>query len=350
MVRAFFLLTLLATSAHAEIELFTMGPGEEIFSTFGHAAICVRDPRSPQGRCYNYGTADFRTPLPLTWSFIRGRALFWVSVLDTPSMLNYYAMADRAVYRQVLSLSPQQDELLAQLLEASTDERVKYYRYHHFNDNCTTRIRDLVNQASGGRLDQPRNGRRKSFRQWSREGFAGNLPLLMAVELLLGRSADRVTDSWDAMFLPSELRVEVAARLASPPQLLVKSSRPPLSGSPYLGELGFVALGLLLAALAMTRVGLAVDGIFLGLVATILWALFALSSFPELTRNENLLAYWPTDLALGFLPRPWLRRYLDVRLVGLALLVVGHLFIFVQPLATLALPLLPLVAARLHLR
>jgi hypothetical protein len=349
-VRVFFLLTLLTAPARAEIELFTMGPGEELFSTFGHAAICVRDPRSPEGRCYNYGTADFRTPLPLTWSFIRGRALFWVSVLDTPSMLRYYASVDRAVYRQVLSLPAGQDRLLAQLLEASTDERVKYYRYHHFNDNCTTRIRDLVDQATGGRLRQPRNDRQKSFRQWAREGFAGNLPLLMAVELLLGRSADRVTDSWDAMFLPSELRDEVANRLHSPPSLLVKSTRAPLGGSPWLGELGFVIAGLLLAALALTGPGLLFDGMLLGLVATILWALFALSSFPELTRNENLLAYWPTDLALGFLPRPWLRRYLDVRLIALGLLVIGHLFLFLQPLATLALPLFPLIAARLRLR
>jgi hypothetical protein len=345
-MRALLLLFLATQARAATVELYTMGPGEELFSTFGHAAICVRE----TDRCYNYGTADFRTPLPLTWSFVRGRALFWVSVLPTGAMLRYYASVDRAVWRQVLPLPPDQGDRLAQLLEDSTAENVKYYRYHHFNDNCTTRIRDLVDRAVGGTLRDPRADRQKSFRQWARDGFAGNWPLLMAVELLLGRSADRRTDSWDAMFLPSELRAEVAARLHAPPQLVVASTFKSPGGAPWLGEAAFVLLGLLLAALALTRPGLIADGIVLGLVGTILWLLFALSTFPELTRNENLIAYWPTDVLIGFLPPRWLRRYLDARLLIMALLVVGHLGLFVQPLATLALPLFPLVVARLRLR
>ena len=48
------------------IDVYTMGPGDELFSRFGHAAICVIDTQSPLGRCYNYGTADFSTPGPLT--------------------------------------------------------------------------------------------------------------------------------------------------------------------------------------------------------------------------------------------------------------------------------------------
>jgi hypothetical protein len=346
-VRAALLVTLLTLPARAAtVEIYTMGPGEELFSTFGHAAICVRE----ADRCYNYGTADFRTPLPLTWSFIRGRALFWVSVLDTRSMLRYYASVNRAVWRQVLPLADDQATRLARLLEDSTDEKVKYYRYHHFNDNCTTRIRDIVDQAVGGALRNPPGERDKSFRQWAREGFAGDWALLFAVELLLGRSADRRTTGWDAMFLPSELRAEVAARLHAQPVLIVASSRPPRGGSPWLGELVLVAFGLLLAVLALTRPGLAAAGVVLGLVGAVLWALFALSSFPELTRNENLAAYWPTDVALGFLPVRWRRRYLDARLAVLAILIVGHLGLFVQPLATLALPLLPLVTMRLRLR
>ena len=79
------------------IDLYTMGQGDEIFSAFGHAAICVTDGEAPRGRCYNYGTADFTTPVPLTWNFIRGRALFWVSVTDTFHMLRYYEHVGRTV-------------------------------------------------------------------------------------------------------------------------------------------------------------------------------------------------------------------------------------------------------------
>jgi hypothetical protein len=334
------LLLLISVPARAEITLYTMGPGDELFSTFGHAAICV------ERRCYNYGTADFATPIPLTWSFVRGRARFWVSVLDEARMLAYYRSEDRAVFRQRLQLTPADEARLATALEASTDERVKYYQYHHFNDNCTTRIRDLIDIATNRSLFREPQPRGRSFRQWAREGFAGNWPLLAAVELLLGRSSDRSTTPWDAMFLPSELRSEVAARLHSPAELIVPSTRKPLSASPHLGEIAFLLAGILLALLVRFRPGLIASGLFLGLIGTILWALFALSSFPELTRNENLLAYWPTDLALGFLPPRLRLRYLDARLAVLAVLIVGHLFFFVQPLAALALPLFPLYAAR----
>jgi hypothetical protein len=350
-VRALVLLLALSATARAttvSIELYTMGPGEELFSTFGHAAICVRPTRDDWTRCYNYGTADFRTPLPLTWSFVRGRALFWVSVLDADSMLSYYASVNRAVWRQVLPLSPAEAARLAAALEASTDERVKYYRYHHFTDNCTTRIRDLVDDSLDGKLRRGTRPGTRSFRQWARLGFAGNWPLLAAVELLLGRSADPPADTWQAMFLPSELRAEVAAQLHAPAVQIIPSTRTPQPGAPWAGELAFVIAGSMLAAgiVLRRRAGLIVSGLVLGLVGTILWLLFALSNFPELTRNENLLAYWPTDFALGFLPERWRRPYLTARLVVIAVAIVLHLGPFVQPLATLMLAALPLVTAR----
>ncbi|MGZ3407355.1 MAG: lipoprotein N-acyltransferase Lnb domain-containing protein, partial [Polyangia bacterium] len=119
------------------IDVYTMGVGDELFSAFGHAAICVTDGEAPRGRCYNYGTADFTTPVPLTWNFIRGRALFWVSTTDVPHMLHYYASVGRAVWRQTLLLTSDEATRVAVALDASAQEGTKYYRYHHFNDNCT---------------------------------------------------------------------------------------------------------------------------------------------------------------------------------------------------------------------
>ncbi len=329
-------------AAAPRISVYTMGPGAELFSTFGHAAICVEQ------RCYNYGTADFATPLPLTWSFVRGRARFWVSLLDERSMLAYYASENRAVWRQTLPLDDDAATRLAAALEASTDERVKYYRYHHFDDNCTTRIRDLVDDAAGGTLKREARDTGLSFRQWARQGFAGHWPLLFAVDLLLGRSSDRRTSSWDAMFLPSVLRVELATRLHAPPVMVVRSTRPPPDGAPWLGELAFIVGGLLLALLIAfgRRAGLAASGVVLGIIGVILWSLFALSTFPELVRNENLMIFWPTDLLLGLLPRRQLSRYLDARLLVLATVGLAHLGLLVQPLACLLLALMPLAVAR----
>jgi hypothetical protein len=326
-----------------------MGVGEDVFSAFGHAAICV------DGRCYNYGTADFRTPLPLTWDFIRGRALFWVSLLDEQSMVRFYRYADRTVWRQTLTLTPAQAEALAAALVASTDEKVKYYRYHHFNDNCTTRIRDLIDRATDGALKRDATSRTLSFRQWAREGFAGHVGLLAVTELLLGRSSDQVTDTWAAMFLPSEMRDMVQKRLGAVPEVVYQSRRPPLTGARWLGHALFITVGALLAALIWLagrrwpRASLVPTALLLGLVALILDALFILSSFPELTRNEALLAFWPTDFALPFLSRRALRGYTTVRLAVLAILALGHLVGLTQPLSPLIMIGLPLLTIRVKL-
>jgi hypothetical protein len=351
---AVLLLPSLARAAPA-IDLYTMGPGDELFSAFGHAAICVRDEADPAGRCYNYGTADFTTPVPLTWNFIRGRALFWVSVADAPWMLRYYVQTGRAVWRQTLPLGDDEAERVAEALAISAVGSAKYYRYHHFDDNCTTRIRDVLDRATGGRLSQGRVAGTRSFRQWARAGFAGDAALLTATDLLLGRSADRLTDSWTAMFLPSQLRLEVARRFGVAPLPVVAGRPRPPPGPTWLGWLVFAGGGaaLALALAATARAGraartaaTATTALVLGLVGAVLWLLAALSTFPELTRNELLLVYWPTDLVLPFMTPRALRRYLTARIVVLAMVIAGHLGLFVQPLAPLVLPLLPLGAWR----
>jgi multisubunit Na+/H+ antiporter MnhB subunit len=341
-----FALALLALPVRAAaapmIDVYTMGVGEDLFSAFGHAAICVTDERVPAGRCYNYGTADFTTPVPLGWSFIRGRALFWVSTTSTAQMLRYYTAVGRAVWRQTLSLTPVEATSVASALEASAQEGTKYYRYHHFNDNCTTRIRDVVDRATGGRLSRDTTDRGRTFRQWARDGFAGNTGMLVVNDLLLGRPADRRTDSWQAMFLPSELRVEIARRFSAPPVAIVLGRPLPPPGATWLGTLAFVIAGVALALLVLVhrRSGRALTAFVLGLVGTVLWLLAALSSFPELRWNELLLSFWPSDFLL-----PWLGpRYLRVRLIALGLVVVAHVGLFVQPLAPTLVALLPMVA------
>ncbi|HEY2748822.1 MAG TPA: DUF4105 domain-containing protein [Polyangia bacterium] len=329
--------------ATPRIDVYTMGTGDDLFSAFGHAAICVTDEqRWPYGRCYNYGTADFTTPLPLTWNFIRGRALFWVSTMNAGQMLRYYASVGRQVWRQTLPLSPEEATRVADALEASAQENAKYYRYHHFNDNCTTRIRDVVDRATGGRLSRDPTDAGKTFRQWARGGFGGNVGMLMVNDLLLGRPADRRTNSWQAMFLPSQLRLELQKRFGATPAIVIVGRPWPKPGATWLGSAAFVVLGALLALAiaAHLRTGRALAAFVLGLVGLVLWLLAVLSSFPELRQNELLLSFWPSDFAL-----PWLgARYLRARLIALAIVVVAHVGLFVQPIAPTLMVLLPMVA------
>lgn len=334
-----------------------MGPGDDLFSRFGHAAICVTDAQSPLGRCYNYGTADFSTPGPLTWSFVRGRAQFWVSVVPQPYMLAAYAHEDRTLWRQRLALSPDTARRMAQALHAADVREATYYRYHHFNDNCTTRIRDLIDQVTGGALrrgaDAPSD---PPLRRYVHDGFAGQPLLLLLTDLLLGRIADRPTTRWQGMFLPELLRSELTSRLSAAPVALYARRKPLVIGPSQGGAWLLLPVGALLLAAAFLlrrrpRFLAALVGGVLGLFGLLVAGLAACAALPELRNNEALLVCLPSDLLLLGLPVRWAVGYARLRLLGLlgcAAAVAAGLFI--QPLWPLlllcALPLIGLAGLR----
>lgn len=325
-----------------------MGPGDDLFSHFGHSAICVGWPERPSGVCYNYGTADFSTPLPLTIDFIRGRARFWVSAVDRERMVAAYRREDRSLWRQRLPLDPEQARELATALDRAVSSDERYYRYHHFLDNCTTRIRDLVDRVTRRGLSRgaASSAALPNFRAYTLRGFAGHAPLLAVSDLVLGRAADQPITEWQAMFLPEVTMAALEEQLGAEPVLEYERRGPPPEGSPWLGRIAFFVIGAGLAALlllarrrprlqASLRI---VTALVLGLVALLPWTLAIVSEFPELRHNEVLLVLWPFDLLLVFLGAGKARRYLEVRLGALALVLVAWVAgVLIQPLWALML-------------
>jgi hypothetical protein len=344
------------------IELYTMGPGELVFEKFGHAALCVVYPSGrPHSRCYNYGTTDFDSVVPLFWGFLRGRSLFWVSTSSPEAMLNYYADSDRSLWLQELDLDREAARRVARHLAHDALEANRYYAYHHYNDNCSTRVRDVIDEATGGALSAARPGAPDypSYRELSRLGFHEWPGMLLVSDVLLGRAADVHPDAYRAMFLPDILRAEVEARLGVIAELIEASEGQPdafqFDADPSGARWVWIVAALLLAApVALARwhgrrerIALAVAFMPLALLALVLWAIAVVSPLPELRWNEALLVLVPTDAALPFLRGSARGRYLRVRIAMLALVSALLVFgLFRQPLWLLVpVPLLPLMLA-----
>ena len=347
------LLAALASPAHAtpQIDLYTMGAGDDAFAKYGHAALCVREDDGDE-RCYNFGTADFTRPVPLALAFLAGEAPFWVSTSHPARMLAAYREMDRAVWRQRLPLTPAAATSLATRLHDFDGGRdVFEYHYRFFIDNCATRLRDLIDEALGGTL---RTGATRPFpdpyRTQVRDAFVGEVPLAVAGELFLGRVADEPRTVWEAMYLPDVLRAEVQAQLGVAPVLLVTRRGPLPAPARLRGRAAVVSIAAMLAAVAgllvargWRRTGLAVATAGLGVFGVLTWFVVILSSVPELRHNEVALLLLPLDLALPFLGRH-ARRYVDVRLAGVAIVAALSLAgVLVQPL------LAPIVAVALIL-
>lgn len=330
-----------AWAAPPTIELLTMGPGDDAFSRFGHAALCVSR-GAHAARCFNYGTTDFSTPGPLTWAFLRGRARFWLSTMPRQAMLDAYAADDRTVLSQRLPLDAAAAALLARRVTADLAPDNRTYVYHHFRDNCSTRLRDHIDAVTGGALRQGASrpyGR--TYREVVREGFAPDTRLLVLSELVPGRALDRRPTTWEAMFLPEVLRAEVARRLGARAEPVVVRHAPLPGGDARGGRVALAGGAVGLSAVAVgagrtrrRRLRAALVGVPLGLLGLVLAVLAVVSTLPELRGNELLAVLWPTDLLLPALPAALSRRYVRVRLAALAAVALAALVgLFAQPLA-----------------
>ena len=58
-----------------EISVLTCGPGEELYSTFGHSAFRIKDSHNHIDIVYNYGMFNFNAPNFYT-NFAKGKLIY----------------------------------------------------------------------------------------------------------------------------------------------------------------------------------------------------------------------------------------------------------------------------------
>jgi hypothetical protein len=341
------------------IDLYTFGNGELIFEKFGHAALCLTyHARGRQPMCFNYGVTNFREVGKLAWGFLRTEQKFWVEPEPLGNLLGFYArFEDRTIYRQRLfsasdarpprtGLEPL-DEAAAKKLEARLRHDIlpenKFYYYDHFFDNCTTRLRDMVNDVTDGKLKAGATDVYYpiTFREIGQNGLNAWGTYLGFTDFFGGRTLDRYPTMWEAQFHPDVFRSEVAAKLGVQPVVVYERKGPPFpetgpKGRPLTLFLAFLfGLPLLLARWRrrFERAALAWACVPLILWGLVTWSLSIISSIPMFRWNEAVFLFVPFDVAVPFLGERRRRIYARVRL-GMVLLVslLVSVGIFKQPL------------------
>jgi len=214
-------------SDNAQISLLTCSAGNELYSTFGHCAIRVCDEANNMDVVFNYGTFDFSTK-NFYLKFSRGTLLYMLSAYNFYDFMESYKRENRSVYEQKLNISNYEKQKLFDLLIENYKPENCNYRYDFFKDNCSTRIRDILQKALGEKLKFSNSNTQgnKTFRQliypylekmqWSKFG----------IDILLGVPTDAKATNADYMFLPEELMKNVdtvkidGINLASKPEIL----------------------------------------------------------------------------------------------------------------------------------
>ncbi len=189
---------------HLIIQLVTIGPGSDLTSFWGHNALIVEDTTNGLSYFYNYGLYSFDEDF--VWNFVRGRLIFQVGAYRTQFAIPYYMEQNRDIRVQTLNLIPEERLEIAQKLEENIRPENREYLYHHYDDNCATRIRDLINHALDGKLkeytDKPAP---LTLRELTRRFTAHHYIWTWLLMFPMNDSIDKQITYWEYMFLPSEM-------------------------------------------------------------------------------------------------------------------------------------------------
>jgi hypothetical protein len=187
------------------IQLVTIEPGDELYTWWGHAAIIVTDTRLNESRFYNYGLFSFQQT-NFAANFAMGRLWFEVGAYTTRPAMEQYKRLNRSILVQTLNMPPEMKLQIARFVETNILPENKTYLYDHYYDNCATRLRDILDMASGGRLkkatDLPAG---TTFRQITRRFSGHNTLMDTLLMFLMGSVIDDPISVWETMFLPVEL-------------------------------------------------------------------------------------------------------------------------------------------------
>ena len=185
--------------------IITIGPYEnELYSAFGHSGIRYFNKNTGEDYFYNYGIFDFDQP-NFYLNFLNGRLLYKVGKYSYPAAKNYYIDQERFIKEQLLNLDQSQEILLYNYLEQNIQPQNANYLYNYVYDNCATKIRDILSEVIGDKLNFSEVAGEVSFRNLMDMYLKNNLWGDLGIDICLGPEIDRVISSQDKMFIPDFL-------------------------------------------------------------------------------------------------------------------------------------------------
>lgn len=285
-----------------EISLLTISQGNPLYSWFGHAGILVED-RSGYQILYDYGRFAFSADFYL--NFIKGQLWYGCAGYWFEYELEECRESQRSIHKIVLDLTPQQKKAIAEFLEINSNEPYDRYLYHHYKDNCSTRLRDIINFATGGDFEKWAKAQSGyTFREQTSRILHRNIPVEWVLDLLQGPSIDEDATLWDEMFLPEILdkavleygKIDLDHYYVE--DFRETDKRPAASAEPQLYVTQSMITGAILALLALIFAWLwpkayvvetSIVNAFLALVGTILFYMMFFSGHSFSWNNENIL-------------------------------------------------------------
>lgn len=305
-----------------EAFLVTYGVGEEVWEWFGHNALWLRDPAQELDHGFSFGYFDIEAS-GFYWRFAKGDMRYFGSSVAVDREFGFYRSANRSIRVQRLNLTPAQFDQLHRSLTEAIYPYPRYYDYDYYWANCSTWLRDLLDQALGGAVAQELKSRQASasFRAHTARLTAHQPLAQWGLMTILGQGADQPLSQWDELFLPevmadtlAGLSIHGQAPLVLEDRYLFLPSDALMSASQYPSQAWLGGLGLLFGLLVtlplwFSRLQLGwtdqVAIVLVSLVGMIIAWLWFFSGH-EIAQSNHLIAV-ANPMLIGLLP-VWPRR------------------------------------------
>ncbi|MBE9491196.1 MAG: DUF4105 domain-containing protein [Bacteroidetes bacterium] len=357
-------------SKSTEVSVLTIGPGQQLYDSFGHNAFRVKDPTQNIDIVYNYGTYDFDTP-NFYLKFAQGKLMYQLTFNNYTPFYKYYVRQNRWIKEQILNLTYSEKQAMFDFLQNNAKPENKDYLYDFLFDNCATKIRDVMVTVLGDKLVYTDDyiTEEYTFRQLIQKNVYWNSWGSLGMDVAIGAIVDRHASAWQYQFLPQYI-FEGAANatltrdsskqdLVKKDNFIFKNTENKSSANFLLNPLFiFGLLGLFILFITYrdfkneTRSRYLDGAIFLvtGIIGALLLLLWVATEHSTTANNYNLL--WAFPLSLFFIfeiskknPKKWMRKYVFFQILLLALLCL-HWFTEVQIFAYGLIPLLVALVVR----
>lgn len=349
-----FVPTMPADPDQLDFYLWTVGRGAQAHAIYGHTSLRVIDKSQGLDMNFNWGMFDFSDP-SFVWKFYTGDLLYWVDVSNIGATLAHYRQYERrSVVQDKLNLTAAQKATLMKRIIWNMQPENKHYKYSSLFDNCTTRPRDYIDEALGGKLKEAatRHLSPVTFRHHVQAGSILAWWAYLGLDQMTNEVHDQPIRPWEEMFLPAKLRevlgnlpaYDDAGRpvpgqmLLSDPTVLVDLPEPKVPVNPYYWLLTILGLPMAAGIFALGRstderrqarilgamcLGYGLWCCFWGTAYVFNWLT---AGYAEGTHNAGLLLMSPLDWLLVVCGARMLRRgQFPLRFIWLKRLALLHI-------------------------
>ena len=123
--------TMLKSMDSVRISLLTCGPGNQVYSYYGHTAIRYHDLARQQDIAINYGIFSFQKSYFIL-RFVFGLTDYEMGIEDFATFISTYSHRGSWVKEQVLNLTRKEKWAITQAIDVNYRPENRVYRYNYF--------------------------------------------------------------------------------------------------------------------------------------------------------------------------------------------------------------------------